>query len=109
MTHPDDHASVSIQVDGHTLAAADIRPAEEPGVVRSAMHVESGQLPAGTRAALVDAVLEHPAVGSAEKLVATMPISDTEMIDRVRERTDGVEARATGATKIVEARLDPEG
>lgn len=106
MTHTDDHTTVSIQADGRTLAAADIRPAEEPGVVRSALHVESGQLPAGTRTALVDAVLEHPAVDSAEKLVATMPISDTEMIDRVRERTDDVEARATGATKIVEARLE---
>jgi hypothetical protein len=47
-------------------------------------------------------------VGEAEKLVATMPISDTEMIGRVRERADGVEARAAGATKIVEAHLDRE-
>jgi hypothetical protein len=109
MTRSDDHATVSIQADGRTLAAADIRPSEEPGVVRSDLHVESGQLPAGTRTALVDAVLDHPAMGAADKLVATMPISDTEMIGRVRERADDVEARATGATKIVEARLDPEG
>jgi hypothetical protein len=109
MTRSDDHATVSIQDDGRTLAEADIHPSEEPGVVRSALHVESGQLPVGTRARLVDAVLEHPAVDSADKLVATMPISDTEMIDRVRERADDVEARAVGATKIVEARLDHEG
>ena len=41
----------------------------------------------------------------AELLVATMPINDTEMLDRVRQRSDEVAARAAGATKIVEARL----
>jgi hypothetical protein len=35
-----------------------------------------------------------------------MPLGDTEMIDRVRERCDDVEARAAGATKLVEAHLE---
>jgi hypothetical protein len=39
-------------------------------------------------------------------MLATMPIGDTEMIDRVRERCDDVAARAAGATKLVEARLE---
>jgi hypothetical protein len=30
------------------------------------------------------------------------------MLERVRERCDDVEARAVGATKIVDARLSPE-
>jgi hypothetical protein len=70
------------------------------------MHVESGHLPTGTRTQLVDAVLDLPQVSSAERIVATMPISDTEMLDRVRERADDVQARPAGATKIVEARLE---
>ena len=45
---------------------------------------------------------------SVERLVATMPLSDTEMLQRVRERCEQVEARPAGATKIVEARLEPE-
>ena len=93
--------------DGNVLAEADVRPTDEPGVVASSMHVESGHLPVGTGTRLADAVLEHPEVDRAERLVATMPIGDTEMIDRVRERSDEVEARAAGATKIVEARLGP--
>jgi hypothetical protein len=106
MTRSDHHADVEIQDDGHLLATADVSPTDEAGVVHSELHVESGQLPRGTRTRLVDAVLEHPEVGKADRLVATMPLGDTEMLDRVRERTEGVEARAAGATKIVEARLE---
>ena len=106
MTRSDVPSTVRVEDDGKLLAEADVRPAAEPGVVRSALHVEAGHLPPGTRTRLVDAVLEHPAVEDAEKLVATMPISDSEMLGRLRERTDEVDTRAAGATKIVEARIE---
>lgn len=105
MTSSEDR-TVQVETDGKVLAEADVRPTDEPGVVASSMHVESGHLPVGTGTRLVDAVLEHPEVDGAERLVATMPIGDTEMIERVRERGGDVEARAAGATKIVEARLE---
>ena len=98
---------VRVQADGRVLAEADIRRTGEPGVVASAMHVESGHLPVGTGTRLVDAVLEQALLDEAELLVATMPINDTEMLDRVRQRSDEVATRAAGATKIVEARLVP--
>jgi hypothetical protein len=98
---------VRVQADGRVLAEAEIRRTGVPGVVASAMHVESGHLPLGTGTRLVDAVLADPEVGRAERLVATMPLSDTEMLDRVRQRSGEVAARAAGATKIVEARLVP--
>lgn len=97
---------VRVRADGRVLAEAEIRRTDEPGVVASSMHVESGHLPLGTGVRLVDAVLADPEVGRAERLVATMPLNDTEMLDRVRERSDGVEARAAGSTKIVEAWLE---
>jgi hypothetical protein len=80
---------VQVQADGRVLAEAEIRRTEVPGVVASAMHVESGHLPLGTGARLVDAVLADPEVGRAERLVATMPLNDTEMLDRVRQRSGG--------------------
>jgi hypothetical protein len=108
MTRSDDD-QIIIEEGGRTLASAEVHPTGEPGVVHSDLHVESGHLPGGTRTRLVDAVLEHPQVDEAERLLATMPLGDTEMLDRVRERCDDVEAHAAGATKLVQARLEHEG
>jgi hypothetical protein len=105
MTRSDDDQTVLIEDAGRTVASAEVRPTDQPGVVHSELHVESGQLPGGTRSRLVDAVLEHPQVDEADRLLATMPLGDTEMLDRVRQRCDDVEAHAAGATKIVAARL----
>jgi hypothetical protein len=99
--------TVQVETDGRVLAEADIHRTGVPGVVVSAMHVESGHLPIGTGTRLVDAVLEQALLDEAELLVATMPLNDTEMLDRVRQRSNQVAARAVGATKIVEARLLP--
>jgi hypothetical protein len=106
MARSGDNQTIVIEADGRTLASAEVRPTDEPGLVHSELHVESGHLPGGTRTRLVDAVLEHPQVDEADRMLATMPIGDTEMLDRVRERCDDVEARAAGATKLVEARLE---
>ena len=107
MTRSEDHSTVQVETDGRVLAEADVRLGGEPGVVVSAMHVESGHLPLGVRARLVAAVLALPLVGSAERLVASVPIGDAEMLDRMRERSDEMRAHYAGATTIVEARLVP--
>jgi len=108
MTRSDGHSTISIEADGQTLATAEVHPTDDAHVVHSDLHVESGHLPVGTRSRLVDAVLAHPDVDRADRLLATMPLGDTEMLARVRERCDDVEAHAAGATKIVEARLEHE-
>ena len=104
-----DRSAIQIRERERMLAAAEVGPTDDPGLVHSTMHVESGQLPVGTRRRLVDAVLDHPRVDGAERLLVTMPIGDTEMLDRVRERSHVVETRATGATVIVESELDGAG
>jgi hypothetical protein len=106
MTRSDDRQTIQIRADGRTVATAEVQQTDKPGVVHSDLHVESGQLPGGTRTRLVDAVLDSPEMSHADRLLATMPLGDTEMLDRVRERCDHVEARAAGATKLVEARLE---
>jgi hypothetical protein len=104
-----DPSTILIATGGQTLATAEVHPTGTAGVVHSDLHVESGHLPMGTRARLVDAVLAHPDVDHADTLVATMPLGDTEMLARVRERCDHVEAHAAGATKVVEARVHRAG
>jgi hypothetical protein len=108
MTPSDEHTTIQIEDGGRLLAVADVEPPDDEGVAHSALHVESGHLPGGTRTRLVDAVLECPEVDRAERLLATMPAGDTEMLDRVRERGRDVQVRAAGATKLVDARL-PHG
>ena len=103
-----DRQTIEIEDAGRTVASADIQGTDRPGTVHTDLHVESGPLPAETRAHLVDAVLDHPDVHAADHLVATMPLGDTEMLERVRERCEDVEAHAAGATKIVDARLPGE-
>jgi hypothetical protein len=104
---PDSH-EIEIDVDGHMAALAQVSGTDDPAVVFSAMHVESGHLPPGTRARLVDAVLDDPQVAAASHLAASMPTGDVEMLERVRERAGTVEVRATGATKLVDAELRHE-
>jgi hypothetical protein len=90
--------------DGRQLAAADIEVVDS-SEVRASLHVESGHLPVGTRTRLVDAVLDTPEVSSCQHVQVARPLGDTEILDRVRERCDTSEVRATGATCLVEADL----
>ena len=102
---PSAGGTIEIQDAGRVLAQAEVRPTDDVGVVHSALSVSGGHLPAGTRTRLVDAVLDSPRVRTAERLLATLPVSDTEMLERMRQRCAVLETRAAGATKLVEARL----
>jgi hypothetical protein len=105
MTSSPDAHEVRIEVDGQMVAAAEVSRTDDSDVVRSAMHVESGHLPVGSRTKLVDAVLEDPQVSAASHLAASVPIGDTELLDRIRERARSVDVRAAGATALVDADL----
>ena len=94
--------------EGKLLAAADIKVVD-PLVARASLHLESGHLPAGTRARLVDAVLDAPEVSSCQHVQIAFPLGDAETLDRVRERCDTGEVRAAGATCLVEAYVSNPG
>jgi hypothetical protein len=108
MTRSPSTHEIRIEVDGHLVAAAEVSPTEDPDVVHSAMHVESGHLPAGSRTRLVDAVLDDPQVAAAPHLAASVPMGDTELLDRMRERAGSVDVRAAGATVLVDVDM-PRG
>ena len=97
-----------VDEDGRPVATADI-DGLHPSVARVSLHVESGHLPTGTRKRLVDAILDAPEVSSRQRLQVTLPLGDTEMLDRVRERCDTVETRAAGATCLIDADLPDPG
>lgn len=105
MTDPSHRRHVEIQADGQLTGIVDVERLESAPVVRAELHVESGHLPPGSRARLVDALLDSPEAARSERLEATIPLGDAEILERVRERCDGVETRAAGATSLVDAEM----
>ena len=63
----------------------------------------------GSRASLVDAVLDLPEVQKRPHLKAAVPLGDSESLERLRERTEDLTARAAGSTALVEAKIPPSG
>ena len=68
---------VDIDIEGRAVAAADVEQHDEAGVVRAALHVESGVPPPGRRARLVDTILDLPEVHTQRRLEAALPIGET--------------------------------
>jgi hypothetical protein len=100
-----DRLRISVEdEDGRCVAAAYIEVVDR-SAVRASLHVESGHLPVGTRTRLVDAVLDTLAVSSCAHVQVALPLGDTEILNRVRERCDPGDVRAAGATCLVEADL----
>ena len=92
---------ITIEEDGRILAEATVHSDPEHQAVHADLHVEAGHLPIGTRARLVDAVLDQSAAGT--HLDATLPAGDGEILDRLRERCDDVQARSAGASTLASA------
>lgn len=90
--------------DGRQVGSADIHVAED-GAVRASLHVEPGQLEPGTRERLVDAVLDDPEVSAHRHVQVAVPLGDTAMLDRVRDRSDSDQTRAVGASCLIDAEL----
>jgi len=90
--------------DGRVVAAADVQPLD-PNVVRASLHAGAGHVPVGTRSRLVDAVLDLSEAGERRKLEATLPLGDTEALDRLRTRCQDVQTRPAGASCLVDAEL----
>ena len=80
-------------------------PRSTPDTAQVSLHAESGHLPVGSRASLVDAVLDLPEVQNSTHLEATVPLGDAESLQRLSERTDHMTTRAAGASALIDAEL----
>jgi hypothetical protein len=107
----DDHVArrnVEVSDGDRVVASARVDTSSEvSSVARASLHAESGHLPAGSRAKLVDAVLDLPELQGTAHLEATVPLGDTESLQRLRERTDDMTTRAAGSSALVDADLRP--
>lgn len=110
MTDHDEHHHVEITDGNRTVAKADVTTLKESDVTaRASLHVESGQHPPGTRASLVDAVLDLPEVQDSARVEVTVPLGDAESLHRLQQRCEDVTTRAAGATALVDAEPAPMG
>jgi hypothetical protein len=95
---------VEIKNEDQTVAAAEVTPLDDPErTVRASLHPASGPTPPGSRASLVDAVMDQPEVQNSSRLEATVPLGDAESLERLRERTDETVTRPAGSTALVDA------
>ena len=102
-----DHVRPQIAIPdefGRPVAAADIELIDLV-MARASLHVEAGQLPAGIRGRLVDAVLDSPEVRCRQWIQVALPLGDTEMLNRVRERCTDAQPRAAGASCLIDVSL----
>jgi hypothetical protein len=106
MTSSDRPRRVEVKDDDHTVAAAEVTTlAHAEGTVRTSLHPSSGHTPPGSRARLVDAVLDLPEVQASSRLEATIPLGDAESLERLRERTADTVTRPAGSTALVDANI----
>jgi hypothetical protein len=95
---------VEVQDGGQTVAVAEVAPCEHAdGTVRTSLYPSSGHTPPGSRARLVDSVLDLPEVQASARLEATVPLGDAEALQRLRERVKDTVTRPAGSTALVDA------
>jgi hypothetical protein len=108
-----DHAAsrhVEVRIGDQTVAAAEVTTAEgAEGTARTSLHATSGHIAPGSRASLVDAVMDLPEVQASTRLEATVPLGDGEALDRLRQRTEGAVTRPAGSTALLDANIPSPG
>ena len=106
MTDPRTPQHVEIKDGEDTVAAAEVTTSQEPGgTAQASLHAASGHIAPGSRASLVDAVMDLPEVQASEHLQATVPLGDGESLERLRERTDDMTTRPAGSTALLDANI----
>jgi hypothetical protein len=110
MTNPEDsrHLEIRDETD-RTVAQAEVSTAQGPeGTVRTSMHSDP-YVQSGTRASLVDAVMDLPEVQASDRVEAAVPYGDAESLERLRQRTEDSQTRAAGATTLFDANIPDAG
>ncbi|HEY0239065.1 MAG TPA: hypothetical protein VGC37_10475 [Friedmanniella sp.] len=97
-------SSVRVHHDGHVVAHADITTSDAPhSTARVTLDTPHRDAPSAARGELVDRVLDHPGVRSSDAVHVVAPLGDSEAMARLQERATNVNARAAGASSIIEA------
>jgi uncharacterized phage protein gp47/JayE len=106
MTNPDTSRHIEVKEGDQTVIAAEVAASQEAGgTARASLHAASGPVPPGCRSSLVNAVMDLPEVRASTRLEVTVPLGDSESLERLRERTEDTVTRPAGSTALVDARI----
>jgi hypothetical protein len=106
MTNPDESRHIEVGDAGQPVAAAEVTTsAGAEGTVRASLHASAGHIAPGSRASLVDAVMDLPEVQASTRMEATVPLGDGESLERLRERTEDAVTRSAGSTTLLDANI----
>jgi hypothetical protein len=109
MAEHDLHQHLEISNGDRTVAAADVTTSPGPeATARASLRAEPGHITPGSRARLVDAVLDLPQVQDCARLEVALPLGDWESLHRLQERCADISSHPAGASALVEANL-PSG
>lgn len=98
--------SLEVRHEGRVVAAAEVTAPPEPhGTASVALTARHGEAPPDARSELVDQVLDHPGVAGSDAVHVVLPLGDGESLTRLQERTTNFNARAAGASSIIEAEV----
>lgn len=110
MSGPGRHRRVELRDGGRTVASADVTTSgNDEKTAQASLRAAPGHLTPGTRASLVDTVMDLPEVRERSCLKAAMPIGDSETLGRLRERCHEVATRAAGASALFDADIPRPG
>src|ERR1700678_3846429 len=108
MSNPDASRHIEVRYGDQQVAAAEVTTSEgAEGTARASLHAVSGHVAPGSRASLVDAVMDLPEVQGRIRLEAPPPLVDGESLERLRERTDDAVTRPAGSTALLDANIPP--
>ena len=106
MAHQNTHQHLEIFDGDRAVTSADVNTStdlDEPA--RATLQAKSGHIPHGSRASLVDAVLDLPEVQRSHHLEVTVPLGDAESLLRLQDRCGNMTTRAAGCSALVDADL----
>lgn len=96
---------VTVEDEGRVLAAATVQTDTDNSAIHADLRVEPGHQPMGTRARLVDAVLDEGAAHPGTQVEMIMAAGEGEILEQLRERCDTLEARRAGASMIAQGSI----
>ena len=106
MSHPETPRHVEVKDGDQIVAAAEVTMLTAE-TARTSLHAAAGHVAPGWRANLVDAVMDLPEVRARARLEATVPLGDSEFLQRLRERTIDAITRPVGSTLLFDATIPP--